>query len=83
MDEPTVTSKGQVTIPKEIRRELGIRQGSKVRFSVRNGKAEMRVVHRAPEKIESGFGMLSGSAEHVPPDFDVASLLRRKERGRR
>lgn len=83
MDEPTVTSKGQVTIPKEIRRELGIRQGSKVRFSVRNGKAEMRVVHRAPARLESGFGMLTARGKHLPPDFDVASLLAPKRRAKR
>ena len=83
MDEHTVTSKGQVTIPKEVRRELGIRQGSKVRFSVRNGKAEMRVVHRPPDRIQSGFGMLSGDAKHVPADFDVATLLRPTRRRRR
>lgn len=83
MDELTVTSKGQVTIPKEVRRELGIRQGSKVRFSVRNGKAEMRVVHRAPDRIESGFGMLAARGRRVPADFDVASLLRPRRRGKR
>ncbi|MDY6769880.1 MAG: AbrB/MazE/SpoVT family DNA-binding domain-containing protein [Candidatus Nanohaloarchaea archaeon] len=29
---PTMTSKGQVTIPKEIREELGLREGDEVRF---------------------------------------------------
>lgn len=83
MDEPTVTSKGQVTIPKEVRRELGIRQGSKVRFSVRNGKAEMRVVHRAPASTQSGFGMLAARGRRLPADFDVAVLLKPARRARR
>ena len=74
-DESTVTSKGQVTIPKRIRRDLGIRQGSRVVFAAKNGKAEMRVLHRAPEAIESGFGMLDGRGRHLPADFDAASLL--------
>ncbi len=31
--QPTrVTSKGQVTIPKELRQQLGIRQGSRIQF---------------------------------------------------
>jgi AbrB family looped-hinge helix DNA binding protein len=81
--ETTVTSKGQVTIPKEVRRELGIRQGSKVRFAVRNGKAEMRVVHRAPERVESGFGMLQARGRQLPADFDPAALLAGKRAGKR
>ena len=32
--EATVTSKGQVTLPKELRNRLGIQKGSKIRFSV-------------------------------------------------
>lgn len=75
MDESTVTSKGQVTIPKQIRRELGIRQGSRVGFAVKNGKAEVRVLHRAPARIESGYGMLGSRGRHLPADFDPASLL--------
>ena len=75
MGESTVTSKGQVTIPKEVRRELGIRQGSRVVFAVKNGKAEVRVVHRAPGAIESGFGMLKGRGRHLPADLDPATLL--------
>ena len=79
----TVTSKGQVTIPKRIRQDLGIRQGSTVVFATRNGKAEMRVLHRAPEAIESGFGMLDGRGKRLPADFDPASLLAPKQAGRR
>ena len=32
--EATVTSKGQVTLPRELRRRLGIQKGSRVRFSI-------------------------------------------------
>ena len=32
--EATVTSKGQVTLPREIRRHLGIQRGSRIRFSI-------------------------------------------------
>ncbi len=82
MDESTVTSKGQVTIPKRVRRELGIRQGSRVAFALKRGKAELQVVHRAPARIESGYGMLSSRGRHLPADFDPAGLLAPK-RGRR
>ena len=83
MDSSSVTSKGQVTIPKAVRRELGIRQGSRVSFAVRNGKAEMRVLHRAAGPVASGFGMLRVRAGHVPVDFDAASLLVPKPRRKR
>ncbi len=32
--EATVTSKGQVTLPKELRRHLGIQRGSRIRFTI-------------------------------------------------
>lgn len=83
MDGSSVTSKGQVTIPSDVRRELGIRQGSRVTFAVKNGKAELRVVHRATGRIASGFGMLKARRRHVPPDFDAATLLAAKRTRRR
>ena len=75
MDTSTVTSKGQVTIPQEIRRALGIRQGSRVAFSAKNGQVLLRVTHAAPQTVASGFGMLSSRGRHLPADFDAASLL--------
>jgi AbrB family looped-hinge helix DNA binding protein len=85
MTATTVTSKGQVTIPMEIRRALGIRQGSRVAFTHENGKVELRVVHRTPEAVVSGFGMLDARGKRLPEDFDAASLLRpvRPAKGRR
>jgi AbrB family looped-hinge helix DNA binding protein len=32
VDEATVTSKGQVTLPKRLRERLGLKQGSRIRF---------------------------------------------------
>jgi antitoxin PrlF len=32
--EATVTSKGQVTLPKELRKVLGVQKGSRIRFSI-------------------------------------------------
>jgi AbrB family looped-hinge helix DNA binding protein len=75
MDASTVTSKGQVTIPKAIRRELGIGQGSRVAFASKNGKVELRVLHRAPGAVESGFGMLAARGRRLPENFDAAKLL--------
>jgi len=32
--EATVTSKGQITLPKELRKRLGIQKGSRIRFTI-------------------------------------------------
>lgn len=39
----SVTSKGQVTIPKNVRQRLGIRQGSRIALLVVGDHIEMRV----------------------------------------
>ena len=42
----SVTSKGQVTIPKRVRDALGITPGSKVEFDVAGGGARLKLVKR-------------------------------------
>ena len=37
----TVSSKGQLTIPKPVREALGLKAGEKVLFTLREGKAEL------------------------------------------
>lgn len=37
--EATVTSKGQITLPRELRKHLGIQRGSRVRFRIAAGGA--------------------------------------------
>ena len=75
MDDFTVTSKGQVTIPRHIRQKLGIHAGSRVRFRIVNGTARLEVVAPATPVVESGFGMLRSKRKSVPADFDPATLL--------
>jgi antitoxin PrlF len=54
--EATVTSKGQVTLPKEVRGCLRLGEGDKVRFTV---ESEGRVaVARAEHSIRDLFGIL-------------------------
>jgi AbrB family looped-hinge helix DNA binding protein len=76
METTTVTSKGQVTIPLELRKKLGIRQGSKVEFNLVGDHAELRVVHQLADLPESGYGLLKSKRAAVPADFDPASLLK-------
>ncbi len=57
----TITSKGQITLPKLVRQALGVTTGSKVLFSVRNGEVVVTraedVNHQDPA-IEAFLGVL-------------------------
>lgn len=41
-----VTSKGQVTIPKEVREALGVREGDSLLFEVEDGAARIRALRQ-------------------------------------
>lgn len=76
MNQPAVTSKGQVTIPKEVRQQLGIRAGSRVSFRVIGDHVEMKTVSAPASVPSSGFGMVKSKKKAVPADFDAAQLAR-------
>ena len=78
----SVTSNGQVTIPKPLRQQLGLRQGSKVEFVLVGDHVEMRIVSTPADLSASGFGMLKSTRVAVPADFDPAGLLARSKTGR-
>lgn len=47
MSSATLTSKGQLTLPKEIRDELGLKEGDKVDFEKKNGQFFIRPRNRS------------------------------------
>lgn len=51
--EATVTSKGQVTIPKKVRTQLGIKPRDRVRFEMEGNVVRLRP---APSRIARHFG---------------------------
>ena len=71
-----MTTKGQVTIPKSVRQQLGLKQGSRVAFVVEGDHAVLRPAMPERALPKSGFGMIKVSGPALPPDFDVASLLK-------
>jgi len=77
MDTTSVTSKGQVTIPKETRRQLGIRQGSRIEFVMDGDRVELRVKSTPASALGNGFGLVTSRKSSVPVDFGPASLLER------
>ena len=74
METTTVTSKGQVTIPKTIRQKLGIRKGTRIEFILVGDRVELRIQRPVPPIKESGFGLLKSRRPPVPADFDPARL---------
>jgi len=79
----SVTSKGQVTIPKPLRQKLGLRRGSKVEFVLVGDRVELRVVSTPARVSTSGFGMIKSKRPAVPADFDVAELFKGKRARRK
>ena len=75
MNITSVTSKGQVTIPKAIRQRLGIRQGSRIEFVLVGDDVHMRVSRSPASEARSGFGMLKSRWLPVPADFDAGTWL--------
>jgi antitoxin PrlF len=77
----TISTKGQVTIPKDIRDALGIRPGDKVRFDLERG--DRAVLQKAePSTLTEILGRLGPSGSS---GVSMQRRLRREwvERGRR
>jgi len=62
--EGTVTEKGQVTIPQEIRRAIGLNPRDKVRFELDGNVVKMS---RASSKLLVGYGAVK--PRNKPEDF--------------
>ncbi len=69
-----VSSKGQLVIPARLRRQLGIRKGTRVSFSVQDGRLIVRPI--TAEFIRSLRGSLKGG----PSALDY--LLKERQRDR-
>ena len=72
----SMTSKGQVTIPKALRQQLGLGRGSRLSFQLVGDHIEVRPCKPPQPASTSGFGLLKSQRPPVPVDFDPASLLR-------
>ena len=72
----TVTSKGQVMIPKPVRDRLGINPGSKVEFEVaEDGRAFLRRVGKRAVK-SSRFERMRGTATSGLTTDEIMALMR-------
>ena len=73
----TVTSKGQVTIPKRVRDYLGLVAGSAVDFEV-SGEREvtLRPANQRSRRRRSGLARLRGRATVMMRTEDILALTR-------
>jgi AbrB family looped-hinge helix DNA binding protein len=56
MAASTISSKGQVTIPIEVRHRLGLKQGDRVEFVFEEGKTVLRPVRSDVNPFEAWVG---------------------------
>ena len=61
----TLTTKGQVTIPVEVRRLLGVNAHDKILFRISDGRV---VLEATPMTLEATFGAVP--AQRQPEDFE-------------
>ena len=79
----SVTSKGQVTIPKRVREALGITPGSKVEFDVAGGGARLKLVRKhASSRIEEAAAILGYKGPRISVDKMHGGLAMKKATGR-
>jgi AbrB family looped-hinge helix DNA binding protein len=70
----SITSKGQVTIPKALRQQLGLAGGSRVSMQLVGDHIEVRPCRPEQPVSSSGSGLLKSQRPPVPVDFDAAGL---------
>lgn len=79
MSTVTVSDKGQVVIPADIRRRLGITPGCQLDFSLEGHVIHAEVKRQLVQtKAEDGFGMLvcKRPGKRRLADFDVSHAMR-------
>jgi len=81
-----VSSKGQIVLPDEMRRRLGMGVGARIEVLEESDGLKLRVVRSvATADMTNMAGMVKAPSRGVPrslADFDPASLLTRSRRGR-
>jgi antitoxin PrlF len=68
-----ISSKGQVTLPKEIRRRLGVKPGDKIRYVIKDG---MTVIQPDRSGEENPFTKFIGMLGGPQPDGTAVAWVR-------
>jgi antitoxin PrlF len=87
MSTLSVSSKGQIVLPAELRRRLGMGAGAKLEVLEESDGLKLRVVRSMTTvDVASMAGLVKAPVRGVPrrlEDFDPASLLARSKPGKR
>lgn len=80
MELAKVTSKGQVTIPIEIRKKLGLKEGTKMLFQEENGR--IYVLNASMVALHEAQGAFQGEAEKagLKDEQDVVKMIKELKR---
>ena len=70
----TISSKGQITVPLEIRRRLGLKEGDRVEFVVEGEWTIIRPAHPSKNPFEKYAGALPAFHSQEEIDAWVSSL---------
>lgn len=62
MSRATLTSKGQLTVPKDVRDRLGLKSGDRVVFEFEDGAVRLRVEHR--KSLDELMGSLPSTRKY-------------------
>jgi antitoxin PrlF len=75
MELAKITSKGQITIPVEIRRKLGVKEGDKVLFVEEAGK--IYILNSSMEALKEAQAAFAGEAERagLKNEYDVVGMM--------
>ncbi|KRT34397.1 AbrB/MazE/SpoVT family DNA-binding domain-containing protein [Acetomicrobium hydrogeniformans] len=78
-----ITSKGQVTIPIDIRRKLGVKEGDKILFVEEAGK--VYILNASMEALRKAQAAFAGEAQRVglKDENDVVSMIKELRRERK
>jgi antitoxin PrlF len=87
MSTLTVSSKGQIVLPADLRRKLGLVAGARLEVLAEDDGLRLRVVRAVPKvDVKKLAGMVKLPARGVPrrlQDFDAASLVGRARTSKR
>ena len=62
MSRATLTSKGQLTVPKDVRDRLGLKSGDRVVFEFEDGIVRLRIEHR--KSLDELMGSLPSTRKY-------------------
>jgi AbrB family looped-hinge helix DNA binding protein len=79
----TITSKGQLTVPIEVRHRLGLREGDRVEFAQENGRTFLRPARPAANPFEAYLGVLPAFSSRDEINAWVRDLRSDEDQGAR